>query len=153
MVPYQELLDACAFARFSAFIGWPPEETVEVLADGNAYGLRPDAARLLAEQAMAERVRVDAWTEHLMDRLSVHCEHGLGHLVDVPVLPPEEIVDGPVRAETQVRLAFRAASAFRAVFGVGEAELVALVHGAYLVEQMHALLVAQAVLEQSSVSA
>jgi hypothetical protein len=153
MVSYPQLLDVFAFARFSAFIGWPLDDTADVLADPDAYGVRPDAARLLAEQAVAERVRVDAWTARLMDRLAVHCEQDLGHLVDVPVLPPEEILDGPVRAETQVRQAFRAGCAFHEALGVGGAELVALVHGAYLVEQMHALLVAQAVMEQSGVGA
>jgi hypothetical protein len=36
-----------------------------------AYGLRPDAARLLAEQVMAERVRVDAWTERQRSTMSL----------------------------------------------------------------------------------
>jgi hypothetical protein len=150
MVPYQQLLDVFAFSRFSAFLGWPPEETAEALADAGGYALRREAARLLAEQAVAERVRVDTWTGRLMDRLAVHCEHDLGHLVDVPVLPPADIIDGPVSAETQVRQAFRAATAFHEALGVGEAEVVALVHGAFLIEEMHALLVAQAVLAQVS---
>jgi hypothetical protein len=152
MVPYQQLLDAFALARFSAFLGWPPDDTAEALADAGGYGLRPDAARLVAEQAVAERVRVDVWTERLMDCLAVHCEHDLGNLVDIPLLPPADIIDGPVSAETQVRQAFRAATGFREALGVGEAEVVALVHGAFLIEEMHALLVAQAVLAQSGIT-
>jgi hypothetical protein len=147
------LLDPFAFARFGAYLGWPAEVTADALAKPEGYDLRSDVALRLAEDAVAERAHIDAWQEELLDELARQEEFHLGEPIDLPVLPSDVVVDGTLEAQTQVRQAYRAASAFHETLGLGESELMALVTGAYLVEPTYAGLIARTVLDEGRAAA
>jgi hypothetical protein len=140
-----DLLDPWAFARFCVYMNYDPGEIVQTLADPDRYGIRSDAAQLLVSLAVDEHAEAARRHEALLDGLARECEFQDAHGVTLPIVLADV---NPAQAAFLVRDAYRATRVLVHAGELREDELIALVHGAYLVEPMHAAMIVQTVLDE-----
>jgi hypothetical protein len=136
-----EILDPREFARLCLYLGHDPEDTADAMAGAEGFGIGSDAARALVELASQDQAVADARYERVLDDVARQAEFNLCHSVDLPVLLVET---DDVNAERVVGRAYRAAVALGDSHGLGADELAALITGAFLIEPMRALMIAEA---------